>query len=72
LKSEGFHVLAIKKKNLALHVYQTINQKEGRKHDFGFFRGKGWFFSLCWLSSSIFLFSLSFYIIGNPNPFSTK
>ena len=45
---------------LTLHVYWTTNQKERRMHDFGFVEERG------------VPFSLSFYIIRNPNPFSTK
>jgi len=39
-------------------------------YDFGIFRGKGCFFSLGWLPP--LPFPPSFYILGNPNPFSTK
>ena len=54
MKSEGFCVLATKKKNLVLHVYWITNKKERRMHDFGFLE-EGVFF-LSWLvASSSFL-----------------
>jgi len=58
LKSEGFRVLATKKKYLALHVCRTTNQKEERMHDLGFLRGRGRFSLLGWLPpfSSLILF----------------
>jgi hypothetical protein len=39
-------------------------------HDFGFVKESA-FFSLL-AGRPLFAFSLSFYILGNPNPFSTK
>jgi hypothetical protein len=54
LKSEGFRVLATKKKSLALYVCLTTNQKEGGMHDFGFFKGRVCFSLLDWLFPSLF------------------
>jgi hypothetical protein len=57
LKSEGFRVIATKKKSLALHVCGTTNQKGGM-HDFGFLGGRRCFSLLGWLPpfSSLILF----------------
>jgi hypothetical protein len=70
LKSEGFCVLATKKKSLALHVYSTSNNNKKRMRDFGFVEEMS-IFSLM-AGCPLLTFSLSSYIQGNPNPFSTK
>jgi len=66
----SFHVLATKKKCLALHVCWITNQKERRMHNFEFLRGGGVFFS-SWLAAPL-LFSHSFYILGNSSLYFTK
>jgi hypothetical protein len=49
---------------------QLIKKKEESMIS-GYVGGKGCFFSLGWMSS-LFLSPFFFYILGNPNPFSTK
>jgi hypothetical protein len=47
---------------------ETTNKKERRMHDFGLLEERVRFSSL--LAAPFFPFSFSFYILGNPNPFS--
>jgi hypothetical protein len=59
LKSEGFHVLATKKKSLALRSTEQLIKKKEENMISGFVGGKGCFISLGWLPSlflSLFLF----------------